>query len=50
MDDKISALRYISSPTFLVLKTTRRHPNKPIYAVPAKKEVIPEVKESDENV
>ena len=50
MDDKISALRYISHPTFLVLKTNRRHPNKPIYAVATKKETIPEVKDGDENV
>ena len=50
MDDKISALRYISHPTFLVLKTDRRHPNKPVYAVAAKKETIPEVKDGDESV
>ena len=50
MDDKISALRYMSHPTFLVLKTNRRHPNKPIYAVAMKKETIPEVKDGDENV
>ncbi|KAM7457990.1 hypothetical protein BLSTO_01237, partial [Blastocystis sp. subtype 1] len=49
MDDKISALRYMSHPTFLVLKTNRRHPNKPIYAVATKKETIPEVKDGDEN-
>ena len=50
MDDKISALRYIYDPTFIVLKTARRQSDTPVYFAYPKTSSLPNTSEREEDV
>ena len=50
MDDKISALRYIYDPTFMVLKAARRQSDTPVYFASPKTSSLPSTSEREEDV